>query len=279
MREIIARCSCSISANHNVGQLGNDSMLQEKQYFFSKLPHITMEKFEGYIDDSLTSKYQAIKTLLNYHSGEVVEVRQDMIGKWLLISRKHENLPEQFNLHKNEAAAKKYRPPKLSRYEQVTLELQMRKVAGSSPVSESCSVLQPDFKGQRNRLMVPCVGTSEYVWVRARSVITLGELFVHLHHKYTARHIYYLYLHMEIVGIKQQRSRNKCWLMGEREPCSDVKTGRDSPSPRIDATGWHKRRMKRKAERLVALGGKSKPKRARPTAATKRPDCAMDLWT
>ena len=67
------------------GQPGNHSMLQEKQYFFSELPYITMEKFEGYIDDSLTSKYQAIKTLLNYHSGEVVEVRQDMIGKLLLI--------------------------------------------------------------------------------------------------------------------------------------------------------------------------------------------------
>ena len=53
--------------------------------------------------------------------------------------------------------------------------------------------------------MVPRVGSSVYVWVRARSVITLGELFVHLHHKYTARHIYYLYLHLEIVGIKRKK--------------------------------------------------------------------------
>ena len=108
-------------------------------------------------------------------------------------------------MHKNEEEAREYRPPKLSRYEQATLEVQMRKVAGSWPVSESCSVLQPDFKGQRNRLMVPCVGTSEYVWVRARSVITLGELFVQLHHKYTARHIYYLCLHLEIVGVKRKK--------------------------------------------------------------------------
>ena len=41
-------------------------------------------------------------------------------------------------------------------------------------------------------------------------------------------------------------------LVGDREPCSDVKTGRDSLSPRIDATSFHRRRMKRKAQRLVA---------------------------
>ena len=52
------------------GQPGNDSMLHDKQYFFSELPYITMETFEGHIDDSLSSKYQAIKTLLNYPHGE-----------------------------------------------------------------------------------------------------------------------------------------------------------------------------------------------------------------
>ena len=29
---------------------GNESILQEKQIFFSKLPHITMEEYDGYLD-------------------------------------------------------------------------------------------------------------------------------------------------------------------------------------------------------------------------------------
>ena len=168
-----------------------------------------MEEYDGYLDESVRSKCEAVKRLVNYHNGELVEVRPDMMGKWMLIPKSHEDLPEQFDLHKNEEEAKKYSPPQLSRYELITLEVQMKEVAGSWPVSDSRSVwsLQPDFKGQRNRLMVPCVGTSEYVWVRARSVITLGELFVQLHQKYTARAIYYLYLHMEIVSIKEVSKR------------------------------------------------------------------------
>ena len=188
---------------------GNESILQEKQFFFSKLPHISMEEDGGCLDESVRSKYEAVKRLVNYHNGELVEVRQDMMGKWMLIPKSHEDLPEQFDLHKNEEEAKKYSPPQLSRCELITLEVQMKEVAGSWPVSDSRSVwsLQPDFKGQRNRLMVPCVGTSEYVCVRARSVITLGKLFVQLHQKYTARCL----LFVSPPGHRQHQGGGKRW--------------------------------------------------------------------
>ena len=45
--------------------------------------------------------------------------------------------------------------------------------------------------------------------------------------------------------------------VGEREPASDIITGAGSPSPRIDARSFHKKRARRKKERLAALGGKS----------------------
>ena len=87
----------------------------------------------------------------------------------------------------------------------------MGEVARSWPVSDSrrLNALLPDFANQRNRLMVPCVGSSEYVWVRARSVISLGELFVHLHRRYTVRDIYYMYLHLEIVSLKRVKPAPK----------------------------------------------------------------------
>ena len=44
----------------------------------------------------------------------------------------------------------------------------------------------------------------------------------------------------------------------EREPASDIITGAGSPSPRIDACSFHKRRARRKKERLAALGGRKK---------------------
>ena len=49
----------------------------------------------------------------------------------------------------------------------------------------------------------------------------------------------------------------------EREPASDIITGAGSPSPRIDACSFHKRRARRKKERLAALGGRKKATKTR----------------
>ena len=193
-------------------QPGNESSLEEKEFFFSKLPNSTMEKYRGYLDGSLRSKYEAVKGLLNYHSGEVVEVRHGIMGKWSLVRPDRAELavfPEQFDLHENAEARKRYRPPPLSMYEQLELEAQMKEVARTWPVSDSRGVrsLQPDFAKQQSRLVVPCVGTAEYVWVRSRCVITLGELFAYMHRTYTARAIYYLYLHLDIVSVKRRKPK------------------------------------------------------------------------
>ena len=47
-------------------------------------------------------------------------------------------------------------------------------------------------------------------------------------------------------------------LVADREPCTDVKTGPDSPLPRIEATSFHRRRNQRLVPRLAVLFGTKK---------------------
>ena len=49
----------------------------------------------------------------------------------------------------------------------------------------------------------------------------------------------------------------------EREPASDIITGAGSPSPRIDATSFHRKRKQRQNKRLAVLGGRERAKKSR----------------
>jgi hypothetical protein len=62
-------------------------------------------------------------------------------------------------------------------------------------------------------LCVPCKGTTRFVWLRTGSVVTLGDLFKALHHKYTCREIYVLYLHLDIVSLKRRKDPPKSQQM------------------------------------------------------------------
>ena len=64
----------------------------------------------------------------------------------------------------------------------------------------------------------------------------------------------------------------------EREPASDIITGAGSPSPRIDASNFHRKRKQRQHKRLAVLGGRRKPQqtRARTTNTQKQSTRPME---
>ena len=165
---------------------------------------------------------------MTYHAGELVEVRQTCLGQWKLIRMPglfDVHLPEQFNAFKDDQAWRHHKPRQLDDYEQTVFDVQMQEVAKDESYTGCVQDLQPDFWNQYNRLVVPCKNkSSPYVWVRARSVSSLGEIIEHLHAKYDARTVYYFYLHLEIVGLKRKKvppaSKKKKWR--QRDPRGGV---------------------------------------------------------
>ena len=184
----------------------DEELLEHKEHFFSSLPLIVMEKYRDYIDQTFRSKYSAVSGLIALHNGEVVEVPTEETNSWKL-TYVHglfafESFPEQFQLSPH------HRLQKLNEYDKRTIQNSIRDTWKYDPQRQpgiSREHLRPDWKNQWNRLFVPCHGTPEYAWLRAGNVTTLGELFDVLHHKYTCRQIYYLYLHLDIVAVKRKK--------------------------------------------------------------------------
>ena len=72
----------------------------------------------------------------------------------------------------------------------------------------------PERSEQRFRVVIPCKDTKDFIWIRTRKVISLGELFIFLSDKYNARGIYYLYLHLDIVATKRKVPKPKGKIEG-----------------------------------------------------------------
>jgi hypothetical protein len=183
-----------------------EQALQSKKRFLGSLPDTAIEKFDGLIDSSLLSKYNAVIGLLNLHNGENVYVNVGRSAKWSLIPmdrRQLEKIPYQFHLGPN------YEMPGLTEYDHVLFEEHMKETSKKCTWKTSMDDLFPDFKKQMNRMVVPCVWSEWHFWVRVGRVISLGELFELLHSEYTAREIYYFYLHLEIVSVKRKKPGSK----------------------------------------------------------------------
>jgi hypothetical protein len=200
-------------------------ILEHKEHFFSALPLRTMEKFKEFITDACESRHTAVTKLLNLHNGEVVEVPNAMTNRWTLI---YVNGISGFDdLHPQFEKGLTYRVPTRNgndnnniRMSIVKTLLQLKNLGQHDPKSKiGKHDLEPDWQKQWNRLCVPCKGTKKFVWLRSGVVTTLGELFLKLHHKYTCREIYVLYLHLDIVSVKRKivppkgkkRTYNKTW--------------------------------------------------------------------
>jgi hypothetical protein len=181
-------------------------ILEHKEHFFSALPLSTEEKFEDFINDTCASRMIAVQKLIDLHNGEVVEVPTAKTNRWTLIyvhgMSGFDQLPQQFEKGLN------FRVPTLNGYDRNHIRMSIVKTSLHLKNHKSKIVqddLQPNWEEQWNRLCVPCKGTKKFVWLRSGSVTTLGELFLKLHHKYTCRQIYFLYLHLDIVSVKRKR--------------------------------------------------------------------------
>ena len=179
----------------------SEEVLRHKESFLSDLPLNAVIKYEGYVNDHcFVSRYHAVCGLLDLHRGEVVEVPSDACAKWRLfhlpcLSRGEECLPDQFALGPH------YRAPKLTHFDKQIMRHDIKAQATWTTQSD----LEPDQVRSRNRMFMPCRGTTQWAWVRAGNVITLGELFHGLFHQYTSREIYDFYLSLDILAVKQKK--------------------------------------------------------------------------
>jgi hypothetical protein len=201
-------------------------ILEHKEHFFSALPLRTMEKFKDFITDACESRHKAVTKLLNLHNGEVVEVPNAITNRWTLVYV-NDGISGFEDLHQQLEKGPNYRVPTLNtndrnniRMSIVKTLLQLKNLGRHDPKSKiGKNDLEPKWEKQWNRLCVPCTGTTKFVWLRSGVVTTLGELFEKLHHKYTCREIYVLYLHLDIVSVKRKivppkgtkRTYNKTW--------------------------------------------------------------------
>jgi len=163
------------------------------------------QMFKQCLKDKQIFLDHSVLDLLELHDGEVVEVPRERTAPWMLAFAEnlsgYEALPEQFDLGPH------YRPPKMNHFHRWTADWDMRVSSDHSIVERNFSYadLQPDWKKQSNRLSVPCRGTSQFIWVRHRSVITLGELMQTLHSNFSKDCIYHFYLRLDIVASMQQK--------------------------------------------------------------------------
>jgi hypothetical protein len=184
----------------------DEELLEHKQFFLSLLPTIAEQKHNDCIHETFKSRYQAVCELLKIHDGEVVEVPCTECATWSLVNvqhiRGHDCMPEQFDLGPD------YRPTRLGIFEkylmQKDIQITLRNHAFQTEITHHD--IQPNWKNRHSRLSVPCHKTKEYAWLRVGFAITLGELFQKLHHMYTAKEIYYLYLHLDVVAVKKKKN-------------------------------------------------------------------------
>ena len=171
------------------------------------------------IDDTFVTKYEAVKSLIDLHNGENVDVHMSGALRWKLLPLNIsllQDLPEQFRLGAKDSE------PALTQYDMNVLLRHMAQVSASCWWGTSETSLKPDFDKQVNRLVVPCTGTQYYCWVRSGRVISLGELFLQMHLDYNAREIYELYLHLDIVSIKRVKPGVKNRRSGHKSVSSSA---------------------------------------------------------
>jgi hypothetical protein len=183
----------------------DEELLEHKQFFLSLLPTIAEQKHNDCMHKTFKSRYQAVCELLKIHDGEVVEVPCTECTTWSLVNVQHisghDSMPEQFDLgpdyfHTKLGILEKYRMQK-------DIQITLRNHTFQTEITHHD--MQPNWKIGHSRLSVPCHKTMEYAWLRIGFAITLGEMFQILHHMYTAKEIYYLYLHLDVVAVKKKK--------------------------------------------------------------------------
>ena len=98
--------------------------------------------------------------------------------------------------------------------------------------------LRPDWPAQVSRVVAPCVNNKSHQWHRTGPVITLGEMFLALGKKYTAKTIYAFYRTCRLVALKNKSSGQteggaklcqRLWRVQHYRDDKQCAPGRDNP--------------------------------------------------
>ena len=78
-----------------------------------------------------------------------------------------------------------------------------------SPAQLTKNMLKPDWVNQIVRVVVPCVGTNRFHWVRIGPVVSLGQLFLILGKLFSAAQIFHFYRTLRVVALKKRKTASK----------------------------------------------------------------------
>jgi len=79
---------------------------------------------------------------------------------------------------------------------------------GFSFVSRVPYYNKPDWPNQINRFLVPCCENPQKHWVRQAKGISLGQLFWHHGHRWSAKSLYMFYQSCRVLALKQTRTKS-----------------------------------------------------------------------
>ena len=196
-------------------QEGQHNSRAEYRQLLSGFPTSTVKKLPRGQLDTLAGRAHAITHLVKKHSGEVVEL-DPRTQEWRLLNISAVPGPARTVSHHqvlcmpDGCTRSQSQDKSLSAYDcgysanRDHLHNQYQQIRAQLGHPDlKFDMLLPNWKGQWNRLQVPCAKSDKYMWFRTGDVITLGELFLVLGRVHTAASIYAFYRTLRIVVLKR----------------------------------------------------------------------------
>jgi hypothetical protein len=206
----------------------NDGLLRDYEVLLSCLPETVIRKFGILGTSSPQEKAECLAKLINKYSGEVVEALPLQASGGSMMLPEHASwiltcLPGSASTRKfwfnhpqfyvKPGGEEVEDPDDIDFGRPISKDVFLAMENEMNIVSEKENIelgkLQPDWKAQWNRVLVPCVdaqalpGNVHYEWRRSGIVTTLGQLFMELGRKYTAFAIYEYYKRLRLVSVKR----------------------------------------------------------------------------
>jgi hypothetical protein len=190
------------------------------QKVVEKLPRVVYEKLGTLETDR--AKFAAVASLINKHSGELVEPDLS-IAYWRLVPvgpgfarwdwgeqfwcyEDGREAPSHFTATEHELHAKQWKPGHgghLSVNKVMTTDITVIVRASKSKRED----LLPAWDHMRFRHVCPCSNSERYAWIRSHSVVSLGEMLMILGEEHTLAEIYSLYRTLRVVVLKRRKDR------------------------------------------------------------------------
>jgi hypothetical protein len=197
-----------------------DLLRNKFQKVVEKLPRVVYEKLGTLETDR--AKFAAVASLINKHSGELVEPDLS-IAYWRLVPvgpgfarwdwgeqfwcyEDGWEAPSHFTATEHELHAKQWKPGHgghLSVNKVMTTDITVIVRASKSKRED----LLPAWDHMRFRHVCPCSNSERYAWIRSHSVVSLGEMLMILGEEHTLAEIYSLYRTLRVVVLKRRKDR------------------------------------------------------------------------